>query len=150
MTEEKQAIDYKNPGLNDKGGRNLKIISEKSDFFKLKTDDDSQGSLDATDIYRFAVSIAIARDLKLPKKVRPIGSHPDRPNGMSWAQQSLDKPSSSAKMKNQLSLVDLVQNLCDDPLAEEAPWAYIELLAHAGLEELVKDIKEKKMLSEII
>ena len=150
MTEEKKPTDFKNPGLNDKGGKNLKTISEKSEFFKLKRDDDSLGSLDSSDIYRFAVSIAIARDLKLPKKVRPTGSHPDRPNGMSWTQPTLNNASSSTKMKKQLSLVDLVQNLCDDPLAQEAPWAYIELLAHAGLEEIIKDIKAKKMLSEII
>ena len=87
-------IDYKNPGLNEQGGKNLKFIAEKSEFLKLTSDDEEKGILRNVDIFRLAVAVAVARDLKLPKKVRPIGSDPvERPNGKSWAQASLDMPS---------------------------------------------------------
>jgi len=152
VQKEKKITDYKNPGLNDAGGKNLKFISENSVFLKLKNSDEKNSNgLEAADIFRLAVSIAISRDLKLPDNVGQTGrDETKRPNGMSWNQGTLDKPSSSEKSKNQLSLVDMVKTLCEDPLAQEAPWAYIQLLAHAGLEELAKDVKSKKMLSEII
>ena len=150
MTEkDSDFIDYKNPGLNDQGGKNLKFIVEKSEFLKLTSDDEEKGILRNADIFRIAVAVAVARDLKLPKKVRPTGSSPERPNGKSWTQATLDKPSAK-KGEEKTSLTDMVTTLCDDPIAQETPWAYIELLAHAGLEELVRDIKAKKMLSEII
>ena len=136
----KKSTDYKNPGLNEEGGKNLKFILENSIFLKLKGED----------IFRLAVSIAISRDLKIPDKVGSTGrDEVKRPNGMSWTQGGLDKPSSTGK-NSQISLVDMVKTLCDDPLAQEAPWAFIQYLAHAGLAELVKDIKAKKMISEII
>tara|TARA_X000001036_G_scaffold326940_1_gene305464 strand:- start:1944 stop:2402 length:459 start_codon:yes stop_codon:yes gene_type:complete len=148
--KDNEFIDYKNPGLNEQGGKNLKFIAEKSEFFKLTSDDEEKGILRYVDIFRLAVAVAVARDLKLPKKVKPTGSDPvERPNGKSWTQATLDMPSAK-KGEKKISLSDMVTTLCDDPIAQETPWAYIELLAHAGLEELVKDIKAKKMLSEII
>ena len=145
----KKTTDYKNPGLNEEGGKNLKFISENSIFLKLKGEDAKTG-LEGADIFRLAVSIAISRDLKIPDKVGSTGrDEVKRPNGMSWTQGTLDKPSSTGK-NSQISLVDMVKTLCDDPLAQEAPWAFIQYLAHAGLAELVKDIKAKKMISEII
>lgn len=149
--KEKKIVDYKNPGLDNEGGKNLKFISENSEFLNLKRESENKFGVDGSDIFRLAVSIAIARDLTLPNSIGQTGRDEEkRPHAMSWTQGTLDKPTSAPNNKNPRSLVDLVKTLCDHPLAQEAPWAYIQLLAHAGLEELVKDIKAKKMISEII
>ena len=36
VQKEKKVTDYKNPGLNDAGGKNLKFISENSVFLRFK------------------------------------------------------------------------------------------------------------------
>jgi len=142
----KDTPEYANPGLNEKGGQNLKYIFENSEFLKTKTD---LGTLELADIFRLAVAVAVGRDLKIPDSVRPIGSHAERPNGRSWTQGTLDKPSRKrVSAETPLSLEEMVTTLCDHESAKTETWGYIERLAHAGLEELRKDIKARKMLSE--
>ena len=143
----KSDIEYANPGLNDEGGKNLKYIMEKSDFFKGSSDDEEKGSIIATDIFRVAVAVALTRGLKIPDNVRPIGSSDKRPNGMSWNQASLNSPPGKKHKGN--SLTGMIAVLSEHPSAKEEPWGLIERAAHAGLKAIVKDIKEKKLLSEI-
>ncbi len=143
----KSTPDYANPGLNESGGKDLNYIVDNSEFLKLKAED---GILDLADIFRLAVSIAISRDLKVPDSVRPIGSSSERPNGRSWTQSTLDKPSKKRTNNLPLSLEEMVATLCDHESAKTETWGYIERLAHAGLKELRKDIKSKKLLSEIL
>jgi len=142
----KNTPEYANPGLNEKGGQNLNYVVENSEFLKIKTD---SGTLDLADIFRLAVAVAVGRDLKIPDSVRPIGSSAERPNGRSWTQGTLDKPSKKRVNSDMpLSLEEMVSTLCDHESAKTETWGYIERLAHAGLEELRKDIKSRKMLSE--
>ena len=141
-------LEYSNPGLNDEGGKNLKYIMANSVFFKGSSEEEEKGSIIGADIFRFAVAVAIARGLKLPDNVRPIGSSDKRPNGMSWTQSTLNSP--PGKKHKSHSLTGMIEVLSEHSSAKEEPWDLIERSAHAGLKEIVKDIKEKKLLSEIL
>ena len=143
----KSTSDFANPGLNEEGGKNLNYIVENSEFLKVKSE---EGSLDLADIFRLAVAIAISRDLTIPNSVGTTGSSTDRPNGRSWTQITLDKPGKKKTDSLPISLEEMVSTLCDHESAKTETWGYIERLAHAGLEELRKDIKSKKLLSETL
>tara|TARA_X000001036_G_C20689220_1_gene808810 strand:- start:2080 stop:2526 length:447 start_codon:yes stop_codon:yes gene_type:complete len=143
----KTTRDYANPGLNEQGGKDLNFIVENSEFLKIKSDD---GNLDRSDIFRIAVGVAISRDLNVPDSVGTTGSSTERPNGRSWTQRTLDKPSTMKTDSIPVSLEEMVSMLCDHESAKTETWGYIERLAHAGLKELREDIKSKKLLSETL
>ena len=141
---------YANPGLNEEGGKNLNYIMQNSDFFKSASDDEEKGELIAADIFRVAVAIALSRGSKIPDSVGTTGSSDKRPNGRSWTQLTLNsRPKKKGESNKTQTLDQMIEVLSEHSSAKEETWGLIERAAHAGLEEMVKDIEQKKLLSEM-